>query len=161
MNRSADIETADPLGPEFQLIDQQVVPGRNVILGPDGEVRVEPKAMQVLCYLAQRGGEVVTRQELLAHIWSDTYSGDEALSRCVSLLRSALGERRSGVKFIETVPKTGYRLVAPVGVPAEIRHHRRLHRLSLTTKLRVKTATPPKPPLLQGLFAPSLPRLRQ
>ena len=96
------------------MIDRQVLPDRNVINGPDGEERVEPKAMLVLCYLASRGGEVVTRQELLAHIWKDTYSGDEALSRCVSLLRSALGERRPGFKFIETVPKTGYRLVAPV-----------------------------------------------
>jgi len=98
------------------LVDRIILPDRDFIQGPEGEKRVAPKAIQVLHYLAVRGGEVVTRQKLLDHTWKDTYSGDEALTRCISLLRSALGESRSGHKFIETVPKTGYRLAAPVVV---------------------------------------------
>lgn len=98
----------------FQLDGYTVFPSRNTISGPEGEKRLEPKSMQVLQLLAARAGEVVTRDELLAEAWKDTYSGDEALSRSISLLRSALGGGATGRKYIETVPKTGYRLTMPV-----------------------------------------------
>ena len=98
----------------FQLEKYSVFPTRNTISGPDGDKRLEPKCMQVLQLLAERAGEVVTRGELLDRAWKDTYSGDEALSRSISLLRSALGGGEAGRKYIQTVPKTGYRLTMPV-----------------------------------------------
>ena len=98
----------------FQLEKYAVFPTLNTISGPDGDKRLEPKCMQVLQLLAERAGEVVTRGELLDRAWKDTYSGDEALSRSISLLRSALGGGEAGRKYIQTVPKTGYRLTMPV-----------------------------------------------
>ena len=103
-----------PLSAGFQLEKHTVFPTRNTISGPDGDKRLEPKSMQVLQLLAERSGEVVTRGELLERVWKNTYSGDEALSRSISLLRSALGGGEAGRKYIHTVPKTGYMLSVPV-----------------------------------------------
>jgi DNA-binding winged helix-turn-helix (wHTH) protein/Tol biopolymer transport system component len=78
--------------------------------------------MQVLVCLAQRPGEVVRREALLAQAWPRRMVNDEVLSRAIAELRTALGDDARGARYIETVPKAGYRLVAPVaplesGVP--------------------------------------------
>lgn len=70
--------------------------------------------MQVLVALASQPGEVVTRETLLAKVWAGTYSGEVSLTRCVSQLRSIFSDERTNPQFIETIPKTGYRLIAPV-----------------------------------------------
>ena len=98
----------------FTLGDWKVWPLRNLLVGPDGEKRVEPKTMEVLVELAARPGDVVTRDELLERIWPKSFSGDVALTRCISQLRSTLGDDRGQPQFIETIPKRGYRLIAPV-----------------------------------------------
>lgn len=82
--------------------------------------RVTPKAMQVLQCLAARPGQVLTRQQLLAKVWPETAVNEEVLTRAVSDLRKALGETASQARFIETIPKRGYRLVVPVRLPGEI-----------------------------------------
>jgi TolB-like protein len=70
--------------------------------------------MQVLVALARRAGHPVTRDELLNEVWSDTVVGDEVLSRAISLLRTALGDERTNPRFIRTLPRLGYELVAAV-----------------------------------------------
>lgn len=70
--------------------------------------------MKVLLVLASRAKEVVSREQLLDEVWPRTYSGDAALTRCISLLRSSLRDSKDNHRFIETVSKSGYRLVAPV-----------------------------------------------
>ncbi|MGH9391628.1 MAG: winged helix-turn-helix domain-containing protein, partial [Vicinamibacteria bacterium] len=59
------------LDSHFWLGDWIVKPHTNSVVGPDGEAHVEPKAMQVLSFLAQRPGPVVTKQEILTDVWSD------------------------------------------------------------------------------------------
>lgn len=86
-------------------------------------VRVEPKAMDVLVLLARHAGRVVSREELLAAIWPGVVVGDEALTQAIIKLRRALGDDSRAPRYIETIPKRGYRLVAPVsngnrGAPA-------------------------------------------
>jgi TolB-like protein/DNA-binding winged helix-turn-helix (wHTH) protein/Tfp pilus assembly protein PilF len=77
-------------------------------------VRVRPKAMDVLCALAARPGEVVEREALLAEVWGHTAVTDEPLTATIGELRRLLGDRRGDARFIETIPKRGYRLlVAP------------------------------------------------
>ncbi len=81
----------------------------------DGEaVRVEPKMMEVLVALAERPGEAVSRDDLLERIWPGTVVTDDALSGTVSKLRRVLGDDSRNPAYIETIPRTGYRLVAPV-----------------------------------------------
>ena len=98
------------LSPEpFQVADRTVFPSRNRVRGPAGEVHIEPKAMDVLCTLAGRRGEVMSREALIDAVWAVRFGGDESLTRVVSMLRKTLGPGA-----IETVPKRGYRLAAEV-----------------------------------------------
>ncbi|MEM9557818.1 MAG: winged helix-turn-helix domain-containing protein [Acidobacteriota bacterium] len=87
---------------------------RNLLVRGGREERLEPKVMALLLALAARGGEVATRDELFAAVWPDVVVGDDALTMAVSKLRRALGDDRRGMRYIETIPKTGYRLVAAV-----------------------------------------------
>lgn len=77
-------------------------------------VRVEPRVMQLLVALADRAGEVVPRQALLDTVWAGAFVTDEALTTAVYQLRGALGDDARHARFIETVPKGGYRLLAGV-----------------------------------------------
>ena len=82
---------------------------------PNGSVhKVEPRVMRVLLCLAARPGEVLTREALLDAVWSDGFPNDEGLTQAVCKLRKAFGDRATHSTVIETIPKVGYRLVAPV-----------------------------------------------
>jgi DNA-binding winged helix-turn-helix (wHTH) protein/TolB-like protein/Tfp pilus assembly protein PilF len=88
-------------------------------LGRAGEtLRVEPKVMEVLMALADRAGQVVSRDELLAAVWPGVVVGDEALTQSIIKLRKALGDSPRTPAYIETISKRGYRLIAAVGAPA-------------------------------------------
>ena len=67
--------------------------------------------MQLLCYLAARRGEVVSRTELFDTVWQDTIVNNEALTRSISALRKALDDDPKAPAFIETIHKRGYRLL--------------------------------------------------
>lgn len=84
------------------------------IANPDNATRVEPRVMDVLVALAERAGEMVSRDELIRAVWKHPHVTDEALTRCVSLLRHALGDDRDRPRFLETIPKRGYRLLQAV-----------------------------------------------
>jgi Tol biopolymer transport system component/DNA-binding winged helix-turn-helix (wHTH) protein len=99
---------------DLRIGDCTVIPTLNQILHGDSAVHVEPKAMSVLLHLAARRGEVARREELIQEIWHTTFVTDDVLKRCISDLRKALGDDRKEPRFIETIPKVGYRLVAPV-----------------------------------------------
>ena len=82
----------------------------------DGERirRLSPRAIQVLQCLAEAGGNVVRRSELMEAVWSGVCVTDESLTQAVAELRRALGRTGEGYHLIETVPKAGYRLTAKV-----------------------------------------------
>ena len=99
----------------FSIGECLVDPGANRISGPAGECQIEPKAMQVLCVLARRQGQTVSREALLEAVWVGRVVVDETLTRAVSLLRQAFQRAASQSGYIQTVPKQGYRLTVPVG----------------------------------------------
>lgn len=70
--------------------------------------------MEVLVYLAKRAGEVVSVDELIDAVWDGRVVGDGAVYQAINQLRHALGDHQDDVRFIQTIPKRGYRLVAPV-----------------------------------------------
>src|SRR5690242_188747 len=72
-------------------------------------VRIEPKVMEVLMALAERAGEVVSREELLAAVWPGVVVGDDALTQSIIKLRKALGDKPRSPAYIETISKRGYR----------------------------------------------------
>jgi len=105
----------------FYLDDRRVEPSRCVLIGSDGEVRLEPKVMDVLVYLVGHAGQVVSREGLIKNVWRGAVVTDEVISRCIYRLRQELGDSPKEPRFIETVPKRGYRLIMPVSGVSEPR----------------------------------------
>ncbi|MDX1531442.1 MAG: winged helix-turn-helix domain-containing protein, partial [Rhodothermales bacterium] len=77
-----------------------------------------PKALDLLAVLVERAGQLVTRDELLAALWPDAVVEENALSVQVSRLRAALGETARDWRYVETVPRSGYRFAGAVAVEA-------------------------------------------
>jgi len=99
----------------FRLGPWQVEPARGAITDPDGNARhLEPKVMEVLVILAGAPGALVTRDCLLDSVWRGQPGADQLLTRAISELRRALGDRRDQPAYIETVPKRGYRLIGEI-----------------------------------------------
>jgi DNA-binding winged helix-turn-helix (wHTH) protein/Tol biopolymer transport system component len=96
-----------------------VEPSLNSMTGPAGTTRLEPKVMQVLVCLAGHAGQVVPKEHLMRTVWPDTFVGDDVLTRCISELRRAFGDDVKEPRFIQTIPKSGYRLIAGVSSNAE------------------------------------------
>ncbi len=95
---------------EFHYVE----PSLNRVSGPAGTVRLEPKVMAVLLCLVEHGDEVVPKERLMRAVWPDTFVGDDVLTRAISELRRVFGDDVRDPRFIQTIPKSGYRLIAPV-----------------------------------------------
>ncbi|QOW22574.1 MULTISPECIES: winged helix-turn-helix domain-containing protein [Lysobacteraceae] len=81
--------------------------------------RVTPKAMAVLLVLVDSADRVVSRETLLEQVWPDTLPSDDVLTQAVTQLRKAFQEVRSDPRYIETIAKGGYRLLASVENPGQ------------------------------------------
>src|SRR5712691_5939415 len=82
-------------------------------------VPLEPKGYQVLLYLVQHRERLVTKAELLEHMWPEVYVIDTTVSRCLTLVRKAVGDSGTAQRIIKTLHGQGYRFVATVVVQAE------------------------------------------
>jgi TolB-like protein/DNA-binding winged helix-turn-helix (wHTH) protein/cytochrome c-type biogenesis protein CcmH/NrfG len=82
-------------------------------------IRLPPQPLKVLALLASRSGELVTREELQAQIWGNETFVDfeQGLNHCIKQIRVALGDDAETPRFIETLPRRGYRFLAPVSRP--------------------------------------------
>ena len=95
--------------PPFALGSATIDPAAHEALIGERREHIQPQAMKVLVALHQRGGEVVSRDELIERCWDGRIVGDDVINRCVSILRRLAGD--IGGFAIETVPKAGYRLI--------------------------------------------------
>lgn len=77
-------------------------------------VRLEPKVSELLRLLLNSNREVVSREELIDTLWSNTVVSEDTLARTISRLRSALSDSAKTPKYIETIPKRGYRFLVPL-----------------------------------------------
>ena len=108
---------------DFRLGEWLVQRDLNQLIRDDVPVRIEPKAMEVLCALADRPQQTVPRDTLLNEIWGDRVVVEEALSRCITQLRRALDDDVRQPRYIKTIPKRGYRLLLQPQ-PVEFRERR-------------------------------------
>jgi Tol biopolymer transport system component/DNA-binding winged helix-turn-helix (wHTH) protein len=99
---------------DFRIYDWRVQPRLNSVEIGCEVVRLEPKVMQVLTELSAHPGDVRTKEDLIHAVWPDTFVGDDALIRCISELRRVFNDSPRSPRFIQTVSKVGYRLIAPV-----------------------------------------------
>ena len=98
---------------DFSLGDIRVSPSRRVIEGPSGRAHVQPIVMKLFLVLVQADGAVVTRDELFSKAWGGVFVGDDSLNQAIARIRKVAAETAPGLFDIETVPRTGYRMVGP------------------------------------------------
>jgi len=81
-------------------------------------IKLRPQAVEVLILLARRSGEVVSREAIQKELWSDgtIVDFDQGLNFCIRQIRTALGDDADSPRFIETIPRRGYRFLVPVTV---------------------------------------------
>ncbi len=96
------------------------IPPERLLLRDGQPVPLPPKAYDLLLALAAHAGHLMTKEDLLKEVWPGTFVEEANLSYTVSLLRKALGDDAEPYRYIETVPKRGYRFKAPIvaGAPA-------------------------------------------
>lgn len=99
---------------DFRLGPLSISPARRHVQGPAGETNVEPLVMQVFLLLLHARGKVVTRNELFDQIWGGAMVGDDSLNRAIGAVRRIAAETAPGLFEIETIPRTGYRLVGDI-----------------------------------------------
>jgi len=94
-------------------------PATGELRGPDRVVRLPPQQSRVLSLLASRAGRVVNREEIRREVWGDeTFVDlDLGLNLCINKIRLALGDDAREPRYVETLPRRGYRFVAPVEAP--------------------------------------------
>ena len=78
-------------------------------------IRLQEQPFRVLAMLAERPGEIITREELQEQIWGNTFVDfDQSLNKAVNRVREALNDSAGTPQYVETVPRRGYRFIAPV-----------------------------------------------
>jgi DNA-binding winged helix-turn-helix (wHTH) protein len=124
----------------------QLDPGKR-ILTRDGEaISLTSKATEILLVLVNHAGRLVEKNELLKEVWPDTFE-EAKISQNIFTLRRALGDDRTGPKYIETIARRGYRFGLLVGVATE-RDARRLN--ESLSKLRYAASLEGTGPLATG-----------
>jgi TolB-like protein/DNA-binding winged helix-turn-helix (wHTH) protein/Flp pilus assembly protein TadD len=107
------MKTLKQVLPSGYGFDDVAVDLQNFRLEKRGEARaLTPRAFDVLVYLIEQRGRVVEKQELFDQIWKETFVTDSALAREIKEIRHALEDDAAAPRYIETVPKRGYRFIA-------------------------------------------------
>jgi len=86
------------------------------LLRGDQEVYLRPKAFETLLYLVQRHWHLVTKDELLDQVWADTIVTQTAMTHCIEEVRKALGDDAYNPRYLKTIPRLGYKFIAPVSI---------------------------------------------
>lgn len=104
-------------GKDFRLGSWIVAPRLNSLSNEGKTVHLEPKVMQVLVSLAE-AGDVVPKERLISAVWAGTFVTDDVLTRSISELRKAFRDDPKNPRYVQTIPKGGYRLLVPA-LPVE------------------------------------------
>jgi TolB-like protein/Flp pilus assembly protein TadD len=102
------------LGSEFRAGKWIVQPEACRIVSGNKELRLRPLMMNLLVALAAHAGEVLSKNRILEMVWEAQFVSESSLTREVAELRQILGDNHKKPQFIETIPKRGYRFIAPV-----------------------------------------------
>jgi Tol biopolymer transport system component/DNA-binding winged helix-turn-helix (wHTH) protein len=115
------VEPREHVGPaarppisDFRIGTRVVRPRLNRVLTPNATLQLEPKVMRVLLCLTERPGEVVTKEQLFLDVWEGAFVTEDVLTRAVGELRRVFEDDAARPRVIETIRKSGYRLIARV-----------------------------------------------
>ena len=95
----------------YQFGAFQLDPAEHLLLRRGERVPLTPKTFDLLVYLVENRGRLVTKNQILEAVWPDSFVEEANLTVSVSALRKALGEKRGESQFIDTIPKKGYRFI--------------------------------------------------
>lgn len=104
----------------FFLGPWRIKPMLNRIKGPSGTVVLEPRLMRMLVFLVENAGDVVSRDALMEAVWEGTIISESSLTSSISELRRILKDDPQNPRFIETIRKRGYRMIAPFTLVEDI-----------------------------------------
>ena len=107
-----------PVFSNLQVGRWRVEPSLNCIRNGRTVRRLEPQVVNLLVFLASSNGRVVSKDEIIDAVWEGRFIAETTLTRSIADLRRALGDQTQRPRYIETIAKRGYRLVAPVSRPA-------------------------------------------
>jgi len=105
-----------PKTPVYRFAEFELDPVTGELTGKSAKVQLQDQPLRVLIALLEHPGELVTREQLVARLWPpQTFVDyDRSLNKAVNKLREALGDSAEQPRFIETLPRKGYRLIVPV-----------------------------------------------
>lgn len=107
-------------GPLY-CFDDVVVDRENFRIQKGNQTRtLAPRAFDLLLYLIGHRGRVVEKQELFEQVWKETFVGDNSLTRAIKDVRRVIGDDADNPRYIETVPKRGYRFIAEERAPGHL-----------------------------------------
>ena len=101
-------------GNAYEFGEFRLEPAEQLLTRSGRAIPLPPKAFDLLVYLAQNHGRLVTKDQIMQAVWPGSFVEEANLTVNISLLRKALGDKESGSQHIETIPKKGYRFVAAV-----------------------------------------------
>ena len=102
-------------GQVYEFEGFELDPAEGLLVKKDGgPLSLQPKAFRTLVFLVEHHGHLVEKSALIERVWQDTFVEEAAVSRCIWQIRTALGVDSKDQRFIQTVPKRGYRFVAKV-----------------------------------------------
>jgi DNA-binding winged helix-turn-helix (wHTH) protein len=128
---------------EFRIGEWLVQPRLNRLSHGERVVQIEPKLMDVLVYLAENPGEVVSKNDITDAVWPDLFITESVISRAIAGLRRALEDDARNPKFIETILKRGYRLIADVSAASRVTDEQPAHAQPRHRDLRSEAAPVP------------------
>jgi Tol biopolymer transport system component/DNA-binding winged helix-turn-helix (wHTH) protein len=105
---------SEPINHAYEFGSFRLDLGERLLWRRDEVVPLTPKAFEMLLVLVQSRGHLLTKEELMKRVWPETIVEEANLSHNIYKLREALGEGRNGEKYIETLPRRGYRFIAKV-----------------------------------------------
>lgn len=109
------METSNKRKASFYQFGDISVDCSNLRVYKAGELRkLTPRAFEVLAYLAEHCGRIIEKQELFEQVWKETFVSDNALTRIIKEIRQVIGDDADAPRYIETVPKHGYRFIGRV-----------------------------------------------
>ena len=105
---------SSPAPEAYEFGPYRIDPVERLLYRGDTHVLLAPKVTSTLLVLVQNAGHMVDKDALIKAVWPDTFVEEGALTRNISLLRRTLGDTGEEAVFIETIPRRGYRFIAPV-----------------------------------------------
>jgi DNA-binding winged helix-turn-helix (wHTH) protein len=100
--------------PQWEFAPFRLDPSRASLWRDTEEVALPPKVFDLLCYLVEHAGELVTKDELLDAVWQRRFVSESTLKGCMNALRKALSDDVKAPRYIATVARRGYRFIAQV-----------------------------------------------